>query len=94
VFRLGAELLPSARYRWQETGDIPQIPDIVVAGGQCRMEPGGATAADVTFHGDAETFVLLMYQRLPLEVALATGRLVVEGNQALTAAFARWLNGI
>jgi hypothetical protein len=47
----------------------------------------------VTFRAEAETFVLLLYQRLPLTVATATGGLVIEGDEELTAAFDRWLQG-
>jgi hypothetical protein len=57
------------------------------------MEPAAASAAQVTFRGEAETFVLLLYQRLPLTAAMATGGLVVEGDGELTAAFDRWLQG-
>ena len=58
------------------------------------MEPGGADATNVTFRSDAETFVLLMYRRLLLETATATGQVVVEGDQELKAAFDRWLKGV
>ena len=57
------------------------------------MEPAGASVAQVTFRAAAETFVLVLYQRLPLTVATATGSLVVEGDGELTAAFGRWLQG-
>jgi hypothetical protein len=57
------------------------------------MEPADTSAAQVTFRGEAETFVLLLYQRLRLTVATATGSLVVEGDRELTAAFDRWLQG-
>lgn len=46
-----------------------------------------------TFRVEAETFVLVLYQRLPLPVAMATGSLAVEGDDELTAAFHRWLQG-
>ena len=67
--------------------------DVIVKHGRCRMEPADASTAQVTFRGEAETFVLLLYQRLPLPVATATGSLVVEGDGELTAAFDRWLQG-
>lgn len=51
------------------------------------MEPAGASAAEVTFRAAAETFVLVLYRRLPLTVATATGDLVIEGDGALTAVY-------
>jgi hypothetical protein len=45
----------------------------------------------VIFGAEAETFVLLLYQRLPLTVATAIGVLVVEGDGKLITAFDRWL---
>ena len=57
------------------------------------MEPADASAAQVTFRGEAETFILLLYQRLLLAVATATGSLVVEGDGELITAFDRWLQG-
>jgi len=57
------------------------------------MEPAIASAAQVTFRAAAETFVLLLYQRLPLTAATATGSLGVEGDGKLITAFDRWLQG-
>ena len=57
-------------------------------------EPVEALAAHVTLiQAEAEMFVLLLYQRLPLTVATATGGLVVEGDGKLITAFDRWLQG-
>jgi SCP-2 sterol transfer family protein len=81
------------RCRWELHGAVIDTHDIVVEYGRCRMEPAIASAAQVTFRGEVETFVLLLYQRLPLTVATATGGLVIEGDGQLTAAFERWLQG-
>jgi hypothetical protein len=57
-------------------------------------EPVEVLAAHVTLiQAEAEMFVLLLYQRLPLTVAMATGGLALEGDWVLTAAFDRWLQG-
>ena len=48
---------------------------------------------NVRFCSDAETFVLLMYGRFRLDLAITTGRLTDEDDQALTAAFDAWLKG-
>jgi hypothetical protein len=57
-----------------------------------RVEPVGV-AAHTTFRCDTETYVLLTYGRLPLRMAMATGRLVVEGGQGLVPAFGQWFQG-
>ena len=58
------------------------------------MEVAGAVPADVTFSGDTETYVLLVYGRLDLDAALASGRLRVQGNRQLASAFGQWFKGI
>ena len=82
------------RFRWELRGAVVDTHDIVVEHGRCRMEPADASAtAQVIFRAEAGTFILLLYQRLPLTVATATGGLVIEGDGQLTAAFDRWLQG-
>jgi uncharacterized protein (TIGR03083 family) len=90
-FSRGTSLPSPIRYRWDVTGEVSSPYDIVVEDGTCRIEPGGAAAGQVTFRSDTETFILLMYGRLTLEPAIATGRLNVEGDQGLVTAFDRWL---
>jgi hypothetical protein len=43
---------------------------------------------------DAETYVLLVYGRLDLHAALASGRLTMEGDRDLAIAFGQWFRGI
>ena len=90
-FSRGASLPSPICYRWDMTGGVSSPYDIVVENGTCRIEPGGAAVGHVTFRSDTETFVLLMYGRLTLELAIATSRLSVEGDQGLVTAFDRWL---
>jgi hypothetical protein len=59
-----------------------------------RMEDAGDTQPQVTFRCDTETYVLLVYGRLPLAAAVKSGRLVVAGDQALASAFEQWFRGI
>jgi uncharacterized protein (TIGR03083 family) len=93
VFPLPAEFPGPVRFRWELRGAAVDTQDIVAEHGRCRMEPAVASVAQVTFRAEAETFVLLLYQRLPLMVATATGSLMVEGDGELTAAFDCWLQG-
>jgi hypothetical protein len=93
AFGQDARLSRPVRSRWDVTGVVPGRYDIVGENGTCRIEPASEAVADVTFRGEAETVVLVLYGRLTLEAAMITGRLRTEGEPGLVAAFARWLQG-
>jgi uncharacterized protein (TIGR03083 family) len=93
AFPLPPEFPGPVRFRWELHGAVLNIYDIVVEHGHCRMEPAANSTAQVTFRAEAETFVLMLYQRLSLTVATTTGSLVIEGDGELTTAFDRWLQG-
>lgn len=67
--------------------------DVVVEGEKTRLESAGEVPANLSVHGDAGTFVLLMYGRLSLGAAIATGSLKAEGDLELIPDFDRWLEG-
>jgi len=94
AFWAGPQQAAPARYRFVVSGPGPVYSDIVVDGTTIRMEDAGDTVADVTMRCDAATYVLLVYGRLNLEAALASGGLVIEGERALALAFAQWFRGI
>jgi len=93
VFPLPPEFSDPVHFRWELRGAVVDTYDIVVEHGCCRMEPAAASTAPVIFRAEAETFVLILYQRLPLTAARATGGLMAEGDGKLIAAFDRWLQG-
>jgi uncharacterized protein (TIGR03083 family) len=82
------------RYRFVITGAGPSKPDLLIDGHTIRMEEAGATLPDVTFHCDTETYILLVYGRLNLDTAMASGRVRVEGDPQLATAFGQWFRGI
>ena len=88
--RPDTQLCAPFRYRFAVTGMVPSQYDIVLEGDTVRMEPAGTTGADVRCHGDAETFVLLMYGRLTPQTAVASGRLVAEGPREPMPTFGPW----
>jgi len=94
AFWTGPTLSRPVRYRFVVSGIGPSKSDIVVDGERPRMEDANGTMADVTVHCDAETYVLLVYGRLDFEAAIASGRLVVQGERTLAAAFGQWFRGI
>jgi hypothetical protein len=93
AFGQDSGLSRAVRSRWEVTGVVPGRYDIVGENGTCRIEPASATVAHVTFRGDTETCVLLIYGRLSLGSARASGCLRTEGAPELIAEFERWLRG-
>ncbi len=94
AFWSGPYLTTPVRYHFVVTGPGPSKPDVIVEGNTLRMEDAGETTARVTMRCDTETYVLLVYGRLDLEVALASGRLMIEGDRELAIAFGQWFRGI
>jgi MDMPI C-terminal domain/Mycothiol maleylpyruvate isomerase N-terminal domain len=76
------------RFRFTVSGvTAPGTDFVVVTPEEQYMEVAGAVPAQVTFHCDAQTFVLLAYGRLSPASARATGRLTSEGSQAWAEMF-------
>jgi uncharacterized protein (TIGR03083 family) len=94
AFWSGPALPAPVRYRFVVTGPGPAKSDLVIDGTTARMEDGASSAPQVTFHCDTEAYLLLVYGRLPLEAAVAAGRLGVEGPAELASRFGQWFRGI
>ena len=94
AFSPEAKLAMPVRYRFAVTGTVPSTIDIVVMGDTARIAEVSDAWPNVTFRCDAEAYVLMRYGRLSLADALATGRVVVEGDQALATASGQWFKGI
>jgi uncharacterized protein (TIGR03083 family) len=94
AFWPGGQRPAPARYRFEVTGSVALRTDIVVEGGQARLEPVDATQADVTFCCATEPFILLLYGRLSLPEALAAGRITAAGDAGLIPAFAQSFRGV
>lgn len=94
AFWTGPQLTTPVRYRFVVSGTGPSQSDIVVDGDRLRMAGADGSTASVTMRCDAETYVLLVYGRLDLHAAMASGRLTVEGDRSLAMAFGQWFRGI
>jgi uncharacterized protein (TIGR03083 family) len=94
AFWAGPKPARPVRYRFVISGPGPDKPDLVIDGETIRMEDAGAATPNVTFRCDTETYILLVYGRLNLDSALASGRLGVKGNRQLASAFGQWFRGI
>ena len=65
-------------YRFELTGRLISSYDLMVENGRARLEATGATSPQVLLRCAMDIFVLMMYRRLPLEVAIADNALAVE----------------
>ena len=90
----GPMLQAPVRYRFEITGPVHYMSDVVVTRDNASLEPAEESQADVTFHCDTETFVLLMYGRLTPHSAIAADRLTLEGDSRQADKFGSWFKGI
>jgi hypothetical protein len=68
--------------------------DVLVTPDNFRIEPVTATHADVTFRCRAGTYFLFVYGRLPLEQALRTGLMEIEGDHEQASLFHTLFQGV
>jgi uncharacterized protein (TIGR03083 family) len=88
VFRPDAKRTQTVRYRLHMTQPIPATTDILLnADGAAVESDRHADAADVIFHCDTATAVLVIYGRLSLADAISDGCVHVEGKLELVDAF-------
>ncbi|HEU0022589.1 MAG TPA: maleylpyruvate isomerase N-terminal domain-containing protein, partial [Dehalococcoidia bacterium] len=90
-FERGATLSGPIRYRFELTGPAGGRRDVVVEGDKPRIATEAKGPANLYLFGDAGAFVLMMYDRLTLDSAIATGRFKAEGDLGLVPDFERWL---
>jgi hypothetical protein len=67
---------------------------VLVTQDDFRIEPVTATHADVTFRCHAGTYLLFVYGRLPLEQALRTGLMEMEGDREQASLFNAQFQGV
>src|SRR5262245_15398358 len=93
TFHPGPRLPAPLCYRFILTDRVPHVYDIVITGTQAWLAQDGTDPAHSTCQSDTETFVLLMFGRLPLPVALAQGRIRMEGAQESIRIFVQCFRG-
>ena len=94
VFRPDAKRTRTVRYRFHMSEPLSATTDIVLnTDGASVASVSQTDAADVTFHCDTASAILVMFGRLSLADAIAEGRVQVEGEQELAIAFGQGFQG-
>lgn len=81
----------SVRYRFHLNGPEGGERDIVAENGRASMEATGDSPADLHLTGATESLILLLFGRIKLDSAIASGRFTAEGDLGLVPDFDRWL---
>jgi SCP-2 sterol transfer family len=94
VFRPDAKRARTVWYRFHMTKPLPATTDILLyAAGASVTSDRQTDAADVTFHCDTATAILVIFGRLSLTDAIAEGRVHVEGESERVDAFGQSFQG-
>jgi uncharacterized protein (TIGR03083 family) len=93
AFRPDARRSRPIGYRFVVTGPLTTTTDIVLSPDGACVAPTGQMEVDVCFRCEAEPYILVMFGRRPLEAAIATGEVTVEGDHALAIAFGQSFQG-
>jgi len=94
TFRPVPGLTAPIRYRFDVAGPVPMQQDVLVSQDSFQREPVTDRGADVTFRCTTGDYLLFVYGRLPLDQAVATGRLEVEGNRQQASLFTTLFQGV
>ena len=93
AFRPDANRTRAVLYRFNMTEPVTAVTDIILNADGASVESASTVEADVTFHCDTSTAILVIFGRLPLADAIADGRIDVEGEPELAAAFEQGFQG-
>jgi hypothetical protein len=93
AFRPDANRTRDVRYRFHMTEPIATTRDILLNADGASVESNSPADADVTFHCDTSTAILVIFGRFPLADAIADGRVQVEGEKELATTFAQSFQG-
>jgi len=82
------------RYRFDVSGPAPLRQDVLLSQDSFHLMPAADSGADVTFRCHTGDYILLVYGRLPLDRAIDTGRLAMEGNREQAFLFNTLFQGV
>jgi uncharacterized protein (TIGR03083 family) len=93
-FHPAPRLAAPVRYRFDVTGPVPMRQDVLVSQDSFQVVPVADIGADVTFRCHTGDYILLVYGRLPLDRAVDSGRLEIEGDRAQALLFSTLFQGV
>ncbi len=93
AFRPDANRTRTIRYRLNMTEPVAATTDILLNADGASVEADSQVEADVIFHSDTATAVLVIFGRVKLADAIADGRICVECDQELAITFAQSFQG-
>ena len=93
AFISSQDLPTPVRYRFDISSPVAVHEDILVTGAAYQASPSGAEPADAILRGSTGNYLLLIFGRLQVEQAVATGRLTVEGSLEQAKTFNAWFPG-
>jgi uncharacterized protein (TIGR03083 family) len=88
------QLAAPVRYRFDVSGPAPLRQDVLVSQDSFHLVPVSDVGADVTFRCHTGDYILLVYGRLPLDRAVAAGRLEIEGKREQAFLFTALFQGV
>jgi uncharacterized protein (TIGR03083 family) len=94
TFRPTPSLPTPLRYRFDVSGPAPVQQDVLISQNRFQIEPVTAGRANVTFRCHTGDYILFVYGRLPLDRAVDTERLVLEGNREQALLFNTLFQGV
>jgi hypothetical protein len=94
TFHAVPRLAAPVRYRFDVSGPAPLQQDVLVSQDSFQLVPMADISADVTFRCHTGNYILLVYGRLPLDRAVATGRLEIAGNREQASLFPTLFLGV
>ncbi len=94
TFHPAPPLAAPVRYRFDVSGPVPIRQDVLVSQDSFHLVPVADIGADVTFRCNTGDYILLVYGRLPLDRAVDTGRLEIEGNREQAFLFNMLFQGV
>jgi uncharacterized protein (TIGR03083 family) len=94
TFQPTPDLTTPIRYRFDVSGPAPVQQDVLVSQDRFQREPTTTDRADVIFRCRTGDYILFVYGRLPLDRAVDSGRLVLEGNREQAAMFNTLFRGV
>jgi len=93
AFAPGLDLPTPVRYRFDVSSPVAVHEDLLVTGDSYEAVPSGSEPADVVFKCGTGNYILLMFGRLQVESAIASGRLSIEGSSEQAKNFNAWFKG-